>query len=337
MPELIKSQEILKFFYLPVKELVPYVRNANIHPPEQVRLIAEWIKKVGFLNPVLIDKNNELITGHGRILAAELLGLEKVPCLFAEHLTPEQIKAYRLADNYLAELSHRDNELVKVELKELKDMGFKEMDSLGFDEMEKELDSIRDDENPELPKKPEKKDKPEKPVKELPNIPGLAELNKMYIDQYTFPSRNPYKFISIKRMKEPDFDKLKAIKAECNPEIIKYLAGQCTELLLQTYLSFEGFSICPAPQGSKAKMNKKHFATEIAKEIAKILNIQVAELFKPGYKPTFGTNNKSLASNIIPDKIIFFDDILTTGTTLINCLSLLKNSFVIPLVLIDNR
>ena len=89
--------------YKPIKELKPYKKNAKKHPKEQIEQIANSIKEFGFTQPVLIDKNNCVVAGHGRILGAKKAGLKEVPTLCLDDLTPEQIKAYRLADNKLNE------------------------------------------------------------------------------------------------------------------------------------------------------------------------------------------------------------------------------------------
>lgn len=90
--------------HIPTDALVPYARNAKKHDPSQVGSIAASIKEFGFNNPVLIDKDNGIIAGHGRVLAAQKLGLESVPCLRLSHLTDNQKRAYILADNRLAEM-----------------------------------------------------------------------------------------------------------------------------------------------------------------------------------------------------------------------------------------
>lgn len=108
----------IKIEWIDITLIKPYDKNAKLHPKKQVKQIAQSIKEFGFLVPILVDQNNELIAGHGRMLAAELLALHKVPTVKAEHLTPEQIKAYRLADNKLNE-SDWDMDLVISELKEL--------------------------------------------------------------------------------------------------------------------------------------------------------------------------------------------------------------------------
>ena len=86
-----------------IRDLKPYKNNAKKHPKEQVNRIAESIKEFGFTQPVLIDKHNEVVVGHGRILGAKQAGLKEVPTVMLEDLTEEQIKAYRLIDNKLNE------------------------------------------------------------------------------------------------------------------------------------------------------------------------------------------------------------------------------------------
>lgn len=100
----------------PIGELKPYARNAKEHPEKQIKKIANSIRKFGFLVPILIDKDRNIIAGHGRYIAAQLLGLGIVPTTTADHLTEEQVRAYRLADNKLAE-SDIDIEIVKEELR----------------------------------------------------------------------------------------------------------------------------------------------------------------------------------------------------------------------------
>lgn len=88
---------------LKIGEIKPYPKNAKKHPEKQVKLIAESIKRFGFDSPIIVDKNNEVIAGHGRYEAAKLLGLKEVPTIQKEALTEEEVRAYRLADNKIAE------------------------------------------------------------------------------------------------------------------------------------------------------------------------------------------------------------------------------------------
>ena len=99
-----------------VDKLIPYENNAKIHGDEQVKMIADSINEFGFISPCIIDKDYNIIAGHGRVLAAKLLGMESVPCLFVEGLTEAQRKAYILADNRLTEMGEWDLDKVKIEL-----------------------------------------------------------------------------------------------------------------------------------------------------------------------------------------------------------------------------
>lgn len=119
----------LNIVYKNIKELKPYKKNAKKHDKTQVEQIANSIKEFGFTQPVIIDKNNCVVAGHGRILGAKKAGLKQVPTVTLEELTEEQIKAYRLVDNKLNE-SEWDSVLLAQELEEIKDLN---MDLFGFD------------------------------------------------------------------------------------------------------------------------------------------------------------------------------------------------------------
>lgn len=119
----------LNIEYKNIKELKPYKKNAKKHNKEQVEQIANSIKEFGFTQPVIIDKNNCVVAGHGRILGAKKAGLKQVPTVCLEELTEEQIKAYRLVDNKLNE-SEWDSVLLAQELEEIQDL---DMDLFGFD------------------------------------------------------------------------------------------------------------------------------------------------------------------------------------------------------------
>lgn len=122
--------EELRIEYLPVDALKPYERNAKKHPAEQVDHIANSIREFGFRQPLVIDRDGVLVIGHGRLLAAKNLGLKAVPCIYADDLTDEQIKALRLADNKTNE-SGWDFAALEEELAEL-DYMF-DMSDFGFD------------------------------------------------------------------------------------------------------------------------------------------------------------------------------------------------------------
>ena len=117
---------------LPIDALVPYARNARTHSEAQVAQIAGSIREFGFLAPVLIDGDNGIIAGHGRVMAARMLGMDKVPCVVADHLTETQKRAYIIADNKLALNAGWDDELLALELQDIIDSDV-DVDLTGFD------------------------------------------------------------------------------------------------------------------------------------------------------------------------------------------------------------
>lgn len=125
----------LQVKYLPLNEIIPYVNNARTHDDMQVSQIAASIKEFGFNNPILLDEQKGIIAGHGRLAAAQNLGLKEVPCVYLKHLTEAQRKAYILADNRIALNAGWDTELLKMELKELENSDF-DMMLLGFEDTE---------------------------------------------------------------------------------------------------------------------------------------------------------------------------------------------------------
>jgi len=120
-----------KIEWLSVETLIPYAKNARTHSDEQVAQIAGSIKEFGFNNPVLVDKNNSVIAGHGRLMAARKLGMDKVPVVQLGHMTEAQRKAYVLADNRIALNSGWDTGMLSLELQDLKDDI--DLSLLGFD------------------------------------------------------------------------------------------------------------------------------------------------------------------------------------------------------------
>ena len=127
---------------VPITKLVPYVNNARTHSPEQIKKLRSSLREFGFINPVIIDREYGVIAGHGRILAAKEEGIREVPCVFADHLTEAQKKAYNIADNRMAMDAGWDEELLRVEIEALQGMDFDPL-LTGFDE--KELAALFDD------------------------------------------------------------------------------------------------------------------------------------------------------------------------------------------------
>lgn len=127
---------------VPITKLVPYVNNARTHSPEQITKLRASLREFGFINPVIIDRDFNVIAGHGRTLAAKEEGIKEVPCVFADHLTEAQKKAYIIADNRMAMDAGWDEELLRVEIESLQGMDFDPL-LTGFDE--KELAALFDD------------------------------------------------------------------------------------------------------------------------------------------------------------------------------------------------
>lgn len=145
-----------------IEDLIPYARNSRTHSDEQVAQVAASIKEFGFTNPVLIDSDDGIIAGHGRVLAARKLKMQEVPCIRLGHLTESQKKAYIIADNKLALNSGWDEEMLKLELLELKELDY-DIDVIGFnadelmallDEQEVTEGLTDEDAVPEVPEEP---------------------------------------------------------------------------------------------------------------------------------------------------------------------------------------
>ena len=136
----------MKIEIIPIKDIKPYPKNSKTHPPEQIEKIARSIEEFGMNVPLILDKENNIIAGHGRLLALESLGKTETPIIRIEHLTPQQITAYRIADNKTAE-SEWEYDFLKQEIIDLKDAGY-DVELTGF--TERELRSILHDETGDI-------------------------------------------------------------------------------------------------------------------------------------------------------------------------------------------
>ena len=123
----------MKIETIKTADLVPYARNSRTHSPEQVAQIAGSIREFGFTNPVLIDADNGIIAGHGRVMGAQKLGLAEVPCIRLSHLTENQQRAYVIADNKLALNAGWDEEMLGLELADLREADY-DLSLIGFDD-----------------------------------------------------------------------------------------------------------------------------------------------------------------------------------------------------------
>lgn len=130
-----KHDAKLKIAYKRVADLLPYARNARTHSDAQIAQIAASIREFGFTQPILLDGENGIIAGHGRWQAAFKMGMAEVPTIDLGHMTESQKKAYIIADNKLALNSGWDEQLLELEIQDLRDAGF-DIDLLAFDPSE---------------------------------------------------------------------------------------------------------------------------------------------------------------------------------------------------------
>ena len=158
------QEQTKKIEYIAINDLIPYVNNARVHSEEQILQIASSIKEFGFNNPVLIDKGNGIIAGHGRVYAARKLGLEEIPVIRIEHLSKAQKKAFIIADNKIALNASWNHEILALEFSELTSENFN-IELTGFigddlneimfneNEIQNAPDSFKDVDEIELEKK----------------------------------------------------------------------------------------------------------------------------------------------------------------------------------------
>ena len=152
--------------------LIPYARNARTHSDEQVQQIAASIREWGWTTPVLVDEESTIIAGHGRVMAAQKLGIEEIPVMVAEGWTDAQRKAYVLADNQLAQNAGWDTDLLKVEIGDLNEAGF-DLGLIGFDDLT--LDGLLVDQTDGLTDPDDIPEVPEQPVTRLGDVWKLGK------------------------------------------------------------------------------------------------------------------------------------------------------------------
>lgn len=138
-----------RFEKVSIDRLIPYARNARTHNKEQIKQLRASLREFGFVNPCIIDKDYNIIAGHGRVMAAKEEGIDSIPCVFAEHLTDAQKRAYILADNRLALNAGWDDEMLTVELSDLQANAF-DLSLLGFSDAEMNklmggMENVKDD------------------------------------------------------------------------------------------------------------------------------------------------------------------------------------------------
>lgn len=126
---------------VPLHEIKPYENNAKQHPVKQLEAIVNSIKEFGFRQPIVVDRNNVIIAGHARYEAAAAMGMNEVPCEYADDLTPQQVNAYRILDNEIANLGYVDVQLRARELEALPDFDFTPF-NVEFKTIDKEVEAL---------------------------------------------------------------------------------------------------------------------------------------------------------------------------------------------------
>lgn len=292
-----------------IEELIPYERNAKKHSAEQIRKIGKSIEAVGFISPCLVDKDMNVIAGHGRIMAAREIGLEKVPCVFVEGLTEEQRRAYIIADNRLSEFSDWDMEKVTEELKDLADynIGLLDFDIDGLDDVEMDFSETEEPEEGEKEKHKAWNTRGVKCDMKL-NLAARVKSGHRYISLYAVSKEG----LTLEEIKND---------RKCERKMTAELVDQIRESLGEN-LAGTGWAIITT--GRRRHREGYHFATEVTRNAAEQLRI-------PFYEGMITCSNANrlkpvLQINTEPEEknLILFDDIITTGTTMVKTVELLQ-------------
>jgi len=183
--------------YKKTSDLVPYANNSRLHDETQLGQLVASINEFGFTNPVLLDGANGIIAGHGRVMAANALGLETVPTIELQHLTDEQKAAYVIADNKLAQNAKWDDEILRLELQSLSDADY-DLSILGFDEAS---------------------------LSRLLDVSETADAFEEYSEaiEYENKNANPYKSLIVHFENEQDVDNFKHLIKQNFSNSAKYI------------------------------------------------------------------------------------------------------------------
>jgi hypothetical protein len=293
----------MKIETLKTADLIPYARNSRTHSDAQVAQIAGSIREFGFTNPVLIDTNNGIIAGHGRVMAAGKLGLDKVPCIRLAHLTDTQKRAYIIADNKLALNAGWDEEMLTLELGELADIDF-DMDLIGFTE----------DELAGLLAETTEGEQSKSPIES--SIPRPTGLGPYHVKDACIGCFAVKSTSSITDHKE-----VIAMKRN-NPEVFaKRLIADFSEMFNRPGPKWPRFHFVTVP----ASKRESHPMIAVADAVANLLGTERKDIFCASNRKTRGIHAEEkqqiLSSAVENCSILLLDDVITTGRTIRACVN----------------
>lgn len=278
-----------------LSKLKPYENNPRDNT-ESIGKVAESIKKFGFLQPIVCDSDGVILAGHTRYKAAESLGLDNVPVLYADKLTPAEAKAYRLADNKVGEGSRWVNDLLAFELSDLDISDSLDMDSFGFDPSSEY-------------KRREAWTVSAKLCEMRKKIMTREKMGFLYTNFFTTgkTGRPIDEIKSDNRMIEPFADNL-----------VDYIYS-----LLGENISNKTWCLCTTP---RRKHKDFHFATEVCKRAAEEMNLYFCEDAVVSNGRNRVHMDFELRHNPETENVILYDDIITTGLTIKETRNLLINA-----------
>lgn len=308
-----------------IDELKPYERNAKIHGRDQIEKLARSIREKGFISPCLVDRDLNVIAGHGRIQAAKEAGLDRVPCVFVEGLTDEQRRAYILEDNRLAELGEWDLDLVGEEMADLQLSGY-DISGLEFDieipeEITEDADEFQEAEDPGE----EKKGK-------AWNTRGMR---CDMVPRTAAREKNGHRYISLYAVSK-EGQTLEEIKNDrkCERKMAEELAAQIRGSLGEN-LAANGWAMLTT--GRRRHREGYHFATAVTKRAANALGLR---FYEGAIRCGNSDRLKPQLEIVTPPEernLILFDDVITTGTTMARTVELLQDNGYTVMVIIGIR
>jgi predicted amidophosphoribosyltransferase len=297
----------MKIEQIATDKLIPYARNAKKHDAAQVSKLAGSIREFGFNNPVLIDKDNGIIAGHGRVMAAQSLALETVPCIRLGHLSDTQRRAYILADNRLAEIGGGwDEEMLKLELADLAALDV-DVTEIGFGA--EDIANLDMADEPETESSRELNLGPAMPFG-LRYSPGIARRK----GHATFT-------LSFYSGEKETIEKIKKWKTDGNENCDTTLAAAHAVCAFVKESGMSFFTVTTPERHHQGF----HAATALAKKTSEILGIPFVDIFgfnqsRTGHHPARNTERDIKTENLeceeILGPVLIVDDVATSGETM---------------------